>query len=143
MLWRMTGRDGNVLTDNELQRNRRITNINTGFSDVPSDAWYANAIKWAVDNDIVKGTSENKFNPTEYITKAQFVTMLWRYAGKPISNNRLYLTDIKEESYYYEAIKWAYENNIIEEKEQGIISPNDYCLREDIVLMLYRYQGMK
>jgi hypothetical protein len=112
------------------------------FTDVDQDAYYAEAVAWAVANEITKGTSETTFSPDEDCTRAQVVTFLWRYAGKPeptITENPF--TDVEEGTDYYKAILWAYENGITIGTSDTTFSPEETCTRAQVVTFLWRYEG--
>lgn len=144
MLWRMAGMPGDVLRDSELSSSsKKVTNIKTGFTDVSSDVWYVSAIKWAVDNKITNGTSSTAFSPNDVITRAQFVTMLWRYAGSPKVVDENIFSDVSVNDYYYDAVRWAYSKGIVKGTSIDKFSPLDNCTREQVVTFLYRYQNVK
>jgi hypothetical protein len=114
----------------------------TVFTDVDEDAYYAEAVAWAVANEITKGTSETTFSPDDDCTRAQVVTFLWRYAGKPeptTAENPF--TDVEEDTDYYKAILWAYENGITTGTSETTFSPDDTCTRAQVVTFLWRYEG--
>lgn len=144
IIWRYAGRPGNVLTKNDLSASSAaITNIKTKFTDVPGNAWYASAIKWATDKEITNGTSATTFNPDNKINRGDFITMLWRYANSPKVDITIPFTDIEETAYYYEAIKWAYSKNIIKGINETEFSPQQEATRAQIVTFLYRYHNSK
>ena len=136
MLWRYANRPGEVVTGL-----REAATINTGFNDIPSNALYAGAVKWAVSKGITNGTSSTTFSPNEFTTREQFVTMLWRYAGSPRVEGRIPFTDVSKNTIYYNAINWAYQKNITNGTSNTTFSPNLSCTREQIVTMLYRYNN--
>ena len=136
MLWRYANRPGDVVTGI-----REESNIETGFNDVSKNATYAGAVKWAQSKGITKGTASKTFSPDEYITREQFVTMLWRYAGSPNAEGTIPFTDVSENTIFYTAINWAYQNNITNGTGKKTFSPEKSCSREEIVIMLYRYNN--
>jgi len=141
LLWRMAGRPGNVLTSADLSKDsKKVTNIKTPFKDVSGDNDYVNAIKWALDTNITNGTGNSNFNPDSNITRADFVTMLWRHAGSPMVNVKLPFDDVKQPSYYSDAVKWAYKNNIVTGVNNVKFAPSDTCTREQVITFLHRYQ---
>ena len=112
------------------------------FTDVPADAWYAEAVAWAVDNGITVGTSETTFSPDKTCTRAQFVTFLWRAAGSPIpASEDCPFTDVAKQDYYYHAVLWALENHITSGTSRSRFSPGRNCTREQVVTFLWRYAG--
>jgi hypothetical protein len=114
----------------------------TVFTDVDQDAYYAEAVAWAVANEITKGTSETTFSPDDDCTRAQVVTFLWRYAGKPEpTTTENPFTDVEEDTDYYKAILWAYENGITTGTSETTFSPDETCTRAQVVTFLWRYEG--
>jgi hypothetical protein len=114
----------------------------TVFTDVDEDAYYAEAVAWAVANEITKGTSETTFSPDDDCTRAQVVTFLWRYAGKPEpTTTENPFTDVEEDTDYYKAILWAYENGITTGTSETTFSPEETCTRAQVVTFLWRYEG--
>lgn len=116
--------------------------ITPSFVDVPSDAYYADAVRWAVENGIASGTDETHFSPNSSCTRAQAVTFLWRAAGKPKPQGAaLAFTDVAAGSYYEKAVQWAVEQGITSGTGGGKFSPGAVCTRAQIVAFLYRAQG--
>nr|MCR5825181.1 S-layer homology domain-containing protein [Oscillospiraceae bacterium] len=111
--------------------------LSTVFTDVAADAYYAKAVAWAVANGITKGTSETTFSPDAICSRAQIVTFLYRFAkGSPASNT---FKDVPTDAYYSSAVGWAVANGITKGTGKGTtFSPNDDCLRSQIVTFLYR-----
>ena len=113
------------------------------FVDVPADAYYYNAVQWAVRNGITNGTSETTFSPNEPCTRAQVVTFLWRAAGCPTINaGEMPFTDVEEDSYYETAVLWAVENGITNGTSETTFSPDAACSRAQFATLLWRSQGM-
>ena len=77
------------------------------FEDVASNAYCYDAVNWAVERNIASGTGKYTFSPDRICTRADFVTFLWRAAGKPVVNYAMNFSDVKESSYYAEAVRWA------------------------------------
>lgn len=113
-----------------------------GFVDVSPDNPYYEAVMWAADNGIVAGTSATEFSPNSSCTRAQFVTFLWRAAGRPEPTSTVNpFTDVKENSYYYKAILWAVENKIVYGVTETSFAPNTIVNKAQAVTFLYRYAG--
>ena len=109
------------------------------FSDVAADAYYADAVQWAVENGVTSGTSATTFSPNAACTRAQAVTFLWRSAGSPESENRVMVfTDVAADAYYYDAVQWAVEQGITSGTSATTFSPNAKCTRAQIVTFLWR-----
>ena len=115
-------------------------NPQTGvFVDVATGSYYEDAVDWAVENGITKGTDDTHFSPDGICTRAQAVTFLWRTAGSPEPETRtMPFTDVPVGSYYYDAVLWAVENGITEGTSNTTFSPNMACSRAQIVTFLWR-----
>lgn len=111
------------------------------FTDVPNNAWYSAAVEWAVASGITSGTGGGKFSPNAKCTRAQIVTFLWNYAGKPTVSSGSSFSDVKRGEYYENAVKWAVANGITSGTGNGKFSPNATCTRGQIVTFLYKYAG--
>ena len=111
------------------------------FVDVPEGSYYEEAVAWAVENGITKGTSDTTFEPNGICTRAQAVTFLWRAAGSPApKSSTMPFTDVKAGSYYYDAVLWAVENGITKGTSDTTFSPDVTCSRAQIVTFLWRSQ---
>ena len=115
-------------------------NPQTGvFVDVATGSYYEDAVDWAVENGITKGTDDTHFSPDGICTRAQAVTFLWRAAGSPEpKTNTMPFTDVNAGSYYYDAVLWAVENGITKGTSDTTFSPNMTCSRAQIVAFLWR-----
>ena len=115
-------------------------NPQTGvFVDVATGSYYEDAVDWAVENGITKGTDDTHFSPDGICTRAQAVTFLWRAAGSPKPETRtMPFTDVPAGSYYYDAVLWAVENGITKGTSDTTFSPNMTCTRAQIVAFLWR-----
>ena len=115
-------------------------NPQTGvFVDVATGSYYEDAVDWAVENGITKGTDDTHFSPDGICTRAQAATFLWRAAGSPKPETRtMPFTDVPAGSYYYDAVLWAVENGITKGTSNTTFSPNMTCSRAQIVTFLWR-----
>lgn len=115
-------------------------NPQTGvFVDVATGSYYEDAVDWAVENGITKGTDDTHFSPDGICTRAQAVTFLWRTAGSPASKtSTMPFTDVPVGSYYYDAVLWAVENGITKGTSDTTFSPNMTCSRAQIITFLWR-----
>ena len=112
------------------------------FADVPASAYYAEAVAWAVENDITGGTSATTFDPNGFCTRAQTMTFLWRAAGSPTpKSTAMPFMDVPAGSYYYDAVLWAIENGITKGTSDTTFGPNVSCSRGQIVTFLWRSQN--
>ena len=115
------------------------TAVSTGFADVPADAYFADAVKWAVDKGVTNGLSDTMFGPYESCTRAQIVTFLWRAADSPEPKGTAAgMTDVVSGSYYEKAVAWAIENGITTGTTTTTFSPDATCTRAQAVTFLAR-----
>lgn len=110
----------------------------TVFVDIEKNAYYKDAVLWAFENGITDGTAPNKFSPNANVTRAQFVTFLWRMNGQPEVNGSNPFKDVPKNEYYTKAVIWAYENGITDGVSPTSFAPNAVCLRQEVVTFLYR-----
>lgn len=110
----------------------------TSFADVPANAYFADAVKWAVDKGITNGLSDTMFGPYESCTRTQIVTFLWRAAGSPEPKTASSFTDVPASAYYAKAVAWAIENGITNGMTETTFAPNATCTRGQSVTFLYR-----
>ena len=108
------------------------------FSDVAANAYYAKAVKWAVENGITAGTSPTTFSPNNTCTTAQILTFLWRANGSPEPSIQNPFTDVKESDYFCKAAVWAYENGMVNGQTFGGNTP---CTRSATVTYLWKLEG--
>ena len=109
------------------------------FYDVPNDAYYYEAVKWAAENGITGGVGNSLFAPNQPCTRAQIVTFLWRVAGSPVVNYLMPFTDVDEGAYYAEAVRWAASTGIVTGLTETTFGTNDGCTRAQAAAMIYRY----
>ena len=110
-----------------------------GFSDVPANAWYRDAVEWAVDEGITSGTSATTFSPNRDCTRGEIITFLWRAAGSPQTSTIAVIEDIAPGQFYFDAVTWAAEQGIVE--DGGSFRPSDPCTRAMVVEFLWRAAG--
>ena len=108
------------------------------FYDVPNDAFFYEAVKWAVKSGVTNGLTDTMFGPYEPCTRAQIVTFLWRAAGSPEPKTAVSFTDVPAGSYYAKAVAWAIENGITTGTGDGKFSPDATCTRAQAVTFLFR-----
>lgn len=112
------------------------------FTDVPSNAYYYDAVLWAVKQGITSGTSATTFSPNASCTRAQTVTFLWRAAGSPAPKDGTNpFMDVRSDSYYYDAVLWAVEQGITSGTSATTFSPDAAVTRAQTVTFLYRAAG--
>ena len=114
------------------------------FYDVPNNAYFYEAVKWAVKNGITTGVGNDLFAPEQPCTRAQIVTFLWRAAGSPEPKGAASgMTDVVSGSYYEKAVAWAIENGITTGTTTSTFSPDATCTRAQAVTFLARALNAK
>ena len=109
------------------------------FVDVSADAYYYDAVLWAVEEGITNGTSATTFSPDNPCTRAQMATFLWRAAGSPEPVGRDFpFVDVGADTYYAKAVQWAYEQGITGGTSATTFSPDQTCTRGQMATFLYR-----
>ena len=108
------------------------------FTDVPAGSYYYDAVLWAVENGITKGTSETRFSPDDTCTRAQIVAFLWRSEKSPAAGTANPFADVKSTAYYAGAVLWAVKEDITKGTTNTTFSPNADCTRAQIVTFLWR-----
>lgn len=115
------------------------SNVNS-FADVPADAYYRDAVLWAVEQGITNGVSEGRFDPNATVTRGQTVAFLYRAAGRPSVSGSSVFHDVDAGAYYENAVTWAYQKDITGGTSSSQFSPDAACTRAQIVTFLYRAQ---
>ena len=108
------------------------------FTDVPAGGYYYDAVLWAVENGITKGTSSTTFSPDDTCTRAQIVTFLWRSENAPAAGSSNPFTDVSATAYYADAVLWAVKEAITTGTTRTTFSPDTDCTRAQIVTFLWR-----
>ncbi len=114
---------------------------NASFTDIAENAYYYDAVLWAVEKGITNGTTSTTFSPNNSCTRAQTVTFLWRASGSPKATGSNPFTDVKSDAYYYDAVLWAVEKGITKGKSDTTFAPNEIVTRSQTVTFLYRANG--
>ena len=110
------------------------------FKDIAAGAWFEDSVKVMLEKGIMKGVSDTAFEPTANVTRAQFVTMLYRIAGRPEAGANTF-ADVPAGSYYEKAVAWASEKKIVNGYSKDKFAPFDSITREQLATMLYKYAG--
>ena len=108
------------------------------FTDVPAGSYYYDAVLWAVENGITKGTSDTTFSPNMTCTRAQIVAFLWRSEKSPAAGTANPFADVNSTAYYADAVLWAAKEDITKGTTNTTFSPNADCTRAQIVTFLWR-----
>ena len=111
---------------------------NNPFVDVPANAYYYDAVLWAVEQGITNGLDDTQFGPDQECTRGQVATFLWRYAEEPTPSGTNPFTDVTAADFYYDSVLWAVENGVTKGMGDGIFAPNNPCTRGQIVTFLFR-----
>ncbi len=107
------------------------------FSDVP-DSYYKNAVIWAAENKVTNGTTADTFSPNAVCTRAQAMTMLYRYLGAPEYEAGSGFADVADGAFYADAVMWAAASGVAKGYNDGAFRPNAVCTRAQIVTFIYR-----
>ena len=119
-----------------------------GYTDVPKNSYYYDAVYWATDEGITGGVKNpstglyDRFCPQNTCTRGQMVTFLWRMAGCPEpKSDQTTFTDLDKKAYYYKAVLWGTEKGIIGGYSDHTFRPENECTRKQAVTFLWRYYG--
>ena len=118
-----------------------VSNAAPGYTDVPADAWYAEAVAYCRDNGLMNGTSETTFSPDGTLTRAMMVTVLHRLAGKPAAASAAAFRDVEAGQWYTEAVSWASGRKIVLGYNESTFGTNDPVTHEQATLIFQRYSG--
>lgn len=115
----------------------------TTFKDVPRNAYYYKAVLWAVEKNITSGYNASTFGSEDKVTRAQFVTFLWRMKGQPEpSSINTKFSDVAKGAYYYNAVLWASEKGVTAGYQGNSFAPDMTCSRAQVVSFLYRARNI-
>lgn len=109
-----------------------------GFGDVPSGAWYESAVNYAAGCGLMNGVSADSFAPEANVTRAMFVTILYRFSGSPAANKADF-ADVADDTWYTEAVAWAVANEIANGVSGTEFAPDENITREQLATLIYRY----
>ena len=116
----------------------KVENGKNPFTDVQADAYYYDAVLWAVEKGVTSGTSATTFSPDATVTRGQTVTFLYRNAGSPEVSGTMPFADVEADAYYAKAVQWAVQQKITTGTSETTFSPMSDCTRGQIVTFLYR-----
>ena len=114
---------------------------NTGFSDVDSNAWYAEAVVYCREHHLMAGIDDNRFDPESDLTRAQLATVLYRIEGTPAVTGTDAFTDTLDNMWYSDAVLWASQRELVSGYGGGLFGPDDPVSREQMTTILWRYAG--
>ena len=109
------------------------------FTDVTAGAWYYDAVLYAYSKGLMVGTSDTAFGPDVSMTRAMLVAVLHRLAGSPSVSGKMPFTDVEADTWYTEAVLWAYQNGIVAGTSDTTFAPQSNITREQIVAIFSRY----
>lgn len=112
------------------------------FADVKENDWFYDSVKYAYENDLMKGVSNTEFAPDSDVTRAMFVTVIYRMENEP-QTGKCAFTDVESGSYYEKAVAWANENGIVSGVSEECFAPNEPITREQMAAIIYRYAAFK
>ena len=109
------------------------------FMDVAETAWYADAVRYVYEHDLMNGTDTDQFSPDSTTSRSMIATILWRMAGSPVVNYTMDFSDVAQGQWYSEAIRWAASEGIVGGYGNGAFGTDDPITREQFAVMLYRF----
>lgn len=109
-----------------------------GFTDVPSNAYYAGPVQWAVDNKIASGTGNNTFSPDVTCSRGQILSFLWRASGSPEPVTANPFGDIQSSDYFYKAALWAAEKGMV---SGPVFDASTPCTRASTMEYMWKAAG--
>ncbi|MBQ4528361.1 MAG: S-layer homology domain-containing protein [Clostridia bacterium] len=122
--------------------NESVASANSMYADVPLSSWYFDAVKYAVDKGVMSGVSDTNFAPDTVLTRAMFVTMLYRMEKEP-STTKVNYKDVPKGSWFENAISWASKKGLVNGVTDKEFAPNAEITREQLMTILYRYAKYK
>lgn len=111
------------------------------FTDIPARAWYRNYVQFVYDNGVMSGMSATEFAPKNPLTRAQMVQILYSYEKSPAVDGDIMFTDISHFSWYYRAVLWAGQNQVVSGFPDNSFRPKDSITRQQLAVILYNYAG--
>ena len=135
--------DGTVFANSQTYKYVKIDGSNSSilpFDDVSADDWFYNDVVYVYERKIFEGTGAYTFSPDSSMTRAMFVTALWRAAGRPSVSSNNTFTDVSNDAYYTGAIRWASANSIVLGVGNNMFEPDVSVTREQMASLIYRYQ---
>jgi hypothetical protein len=109
-----------------------------GFTDVPSGAFFTEAVVWLKNEGITTGTTDTTFSPDDNVTRAQMAAFLWRMVGEPGGNPAHGFTDVPNGTFFAEAVAWLKDQGITTGTSATTYSPNDNVTRAQMAAFLFR-----
>lgn len=132
----------NISEEDTIQSVATSGDLNS-FKDISKDAWYYEAVDWALEKGVMKGVSKDQFDPDGMTTRAMLVTMLWRLEESPAEEANASFTDVPEGTWYTDSVNWAANNGIVNGYSAKTFGAMDNVTREQLATILYRYAQKK
>ena len=141
-----------VSVDGKLYARATVTHLSTfvitaekamSFGDVSSNAWYGNAVAYVTGKGLMNGTGDSTFSPQRTMTRTMLVTVLYRLDGSPAVSSKKDFSDVKDGSWYSDAVTWASANGIVLGYAGNTFSPDSSITRQQMAAILYRYAQYK
>lgn len=128
--------------ENILEKGRVIKKAKSNFTDVQKTDFFYEPVIWAIQEKVTTGCTETEFAPYDICTRSQVVTFLWRIAGEPEAANKdLAFLDVPQDSFYYDAVCWAVEENVTTGVSETQFAPNEPCTRGQLVTLIWNIMG--
>ncbi len=109
------------------------------FTDLKKDAWYIPSVQHVYYMGLMNGVKEGVFDPNGLVSRGQLVTVLYRLDGSPEVDAKISFTDVPEKAYYYDAVRWAQSNGIVNGVSNTSFAPDDKISRQQLCTILFRY----
>lgn len=113
------------------------------YTDLDTSLWYHEAVDFVLENGMMVGVGNNKFDPNGTTTRAMIVTILWRLENKPEVEAENPFDDVVKDIWYTDAVIWAASENVVEGYGNGMFGPEDPITREQLATILHRYSEYK
>ena len=119
-------------------RSAAANSVLASYTDLSPNSWYAQAVEYVLENGIMSGTSQHTFSPNATVTRGMAVQMIYAMAGKPNIGSHTY-EDVRHGDWYYDAVGWATNKQIMYGYQEGRFFPGEPITREQLALVLYNY----
>ena len=113
----------------------------TGFTDVPANAWYADAAVYCRDHGLMNGTGDGIFSPDLPMSRGMLATVLYQMAGSPAVSSPADFEDVPADQWFAAPVAWAAEKGLVSGYGDGLFGPEDTVTREQAAVILWKYAG--
>ncbi len=139
----LTEDDKSILSEYENMLYGLLATVEKVYRDVKDNDWYAEAVNYCFGQGIMTGVGDHHFAPQTELNRAMFAMILWNMEGKPAPKGSSYYTDVRDGSWFAEAVNWAHESGIVAGMGNGRFDPSGKLTREQLAAMMYRYTEYK